>query len=380
MIKRQGGIDILACLVASRVDFRPPGSRADFPSCHPFHSVLQSSTPPLIAKMPVIGGVKMSCDVCHRGHRSAVCQHYDRPLTIVRPKGRPSKKPKSSSSSSSQEISVSAAPPSTAPSASSAPKCCKKPTCQCYHQDDTLIESKGCQCCEPGIAQLPLAEDLPRDDLLASSSSSSSSSGTTKMEEPPFDVSTYTTSASVSSPVGSGAPLLDLSLPCTCPQPCPCPGCPGHTPENESSSSKKRSMTLPGAIPCCSDQPQRATRVSREHCSSCLLCVVSVFEQGKGIQSNKRLKTSDNVDGTSSPDRLADASHQSGRSMQHPIDEARRYPLPHSSVSADPSRSPTGAASPGHLGARHLVNKKSTALDPASVGYSSPRTNAAAAR
>lgn len=40
--------------------------------------------------MILIDGVKYSCLECIRGHRSSLCQHYKRPLLLVKRKGRPS--------------------------------------------------------------------------------------------------------------------------------------------------------------------------------------------------------------------------------------------------------------------------------------------------
>ncbi|KAK9389927.1 copper fist DNA binding domain-containing protein [Lipomyces mesembrius] len=39
--------------------------------------------------MVFIDGVKYACDTCIRGHRVTTCTHKDRPLTMIKPKGRP---------------------------------------------------------------------------------------------------------------------------------------------------------------------------------------------------------------------------------------------------------------------------------------------------
>ena len=39
--------------------------------------------------MVVINGVKYACDRCIRGHRVTTCSHMDQPLTMIKPKGRP---------------------------------------------------------------------------------------------------------------------------------------------------------------------------------------------------------------------------------------------------------------------------------------------------
>ncbi|KAK9459171.1 uncharacterized protein V1516DRAFT_666445 [Lipomyces oligophaga] len=39
--------------------------------------------------MVLIDGVKYACDTCIRGHRVTTCSHSDRPLTMIKPKGRP---------------------------------------------------------------------------------------------------------------------------------------------------------------------------------------------------------------------------------------------------------------------------------------------------
>lgn len=39
--------------------------------------------------MVFIDGVKYACDRCIRGHRVTSCQHTDQPLTMIKPKGRP---------------------------------------------------------------------------------------------------------------------------------------------------------------------------------------------------------------------------------------------------------------------------------------------------
>ncbi|KAI9485342.1 MAG: copper fist DNA binding domain-containing protein [Benjaminiella poitrasii] len=48
----------------------------------------------------IINGQKWSCETCIKGHRASHCQHKDRPLTLIKKKGRPStqfvkKKPRS---------------------------------------------------------------------------------------------------------------------------------------------------------------------------------------------------------------------------------------------------------------------------------------------
>lgn len=40
--------------------------------------------------MVVINGVKYACERCIRGHRVSTCTHTDQPLTMIKPKGRPS--------------------------------------------------------------------------------------------------------------------------------------------------------------------------------------------------------------------------------------------------------------------------------------------------
>ncbi|ODQ63310.1 copper-fist-domain-containing protein, partial [Nadsonia fulvescens var. elongata DSM 6958] len=40
--------------------------------------------------MVFIDGVKYACDRCIRGHRVTTCTHTDQPLTMIKPKGRPS--------------------------------------------------------------------------------------------------------------------------------------------------------------------------------------------------------------------------------------------------------------------------------------------------
>ncbi|KAB5513028.1 copper fist DNA binding domain-containing protein [Coniochaeta sp. 2T2.1] len=37
----------------------------------------------------LIDGIRFACNTCIRGHRAAQCQHNDRPLHLVRGKGRP---------------------------------------------------------------------------------------------------------------------------------------------------------------------------------------------------------------------------------------------------------------------------------------------------
>ncbi|KAK9324337.1 copper fist DNA binding domain-containing protein [Lipomyces orientalis] len=39
--------------------------------------------------MVFIDGIKYACDTCIRGHRVTTCTHKDRPLTMIKPKGRP---------------------------------------------------------------------------------------------------------------------------------------------------------------------------------------------------------------------------------------------------------------------------------------------------
>ncbi|KAJ8104105.1 copper fist DNA binding domain-containing protein [Lipomyces tetrasporus] len=39
--------------------------------------------------MVLIDGIKYACDTCIRGHRVTTCSHKDRPLTMIKPKGRP---------------------------------------------------------------------------------------------------------------------------------------------------------------------------------------------------------------------------------------------------------------------------------------------------
>ncbi|RKP30063.1 copper-fist-domain-containing protein, partial [Metschnikowia bicuspidata] len=39
--------------------------------------------------MVLLNGVKYACDRCIRGHRVSSCTHTDKPLTMIKPKGRP---------------------------------------------------------------------------------------------------------------------------------------------------------------------------------------------------------------------------------------------------------------------------------------------------
>nr|1CO4_A Chain A, PROTEIN (ACTIVATOR OF METALLOTHIONEIN 1) [synthetic construct] len=39
--------------------------------------------------MVVINGVKYACDSCIKSHKAAQCEHNDRPLKILKPRGRP---------------------------------------------------------------------------------------------------------------------------------------------------------------------------------------------------------------------------------------------------------------------------------------------------
>lgn len=40
--------------------------------------------------MVVLNGIKYACERCIRGHRVSTCNHTDQPLTMIKPKGRPS--------------------------------------------------------------------------------------------------------------------------------------------------------------------------------------------------------------------------------------------------------------------------------------------------
>lgn len=247
--------------------------------------------------MPIVDGVKMSCEVCLRGHRGAVCAHSDRKLYPVRKKGRPRKAP---------------APPadqtSSQPSQRSKEACCSGSDCRCIHIEGELIESRGCACCGPGLAQ----QDLTDAAFVAPNpaysngtqskgccSAPASSSSLTLPSASPSASSSYvppalpqasSQSAIASPPAVTSPPAFKLrspsrddfafDLPCTCPDPCPCPGCPSHSLTSDVGSKhkkNKRPARRPGES-CCTSVPQFAAKVSQDHCEGCLPCIIAPFE------------------------------------------------------------------------------------------------------
>lgn len=245
------------------------------------------------APMPLVDGVKMSCDVCLRGHRGAVCPHTNRELRAVKPKGRPAKRVKAPGSDTSNLPTISKRPLCSRSSISSRKSsCCGSATCRCVHVEGELIESGGCACCGPGLAQQdfsnganllnqqvtspPIMASSPSLSVASPASGSSSSHNTLVKPETPF-----------SSPLPS-QPLVaepfDLGLPCTCEAPCPCPGCPGdhsmvvkRNATNDKAPQKGKGSSKGGG--CCSSGPEIATKVSDEHCQGCLPCIIAPFER-----------------------------------------------------------------------------------------------------
>jgi hypothetical protein len=255
--------------------------------------------------MPLVDGIKMSCDVCLRGHRGAVCPHTNRELRAVKPKGRPAKRVKAPGSDTSTSATISkTAPGSSSSTSARMSSCCGSATCRCVHLEDELIESGGCACCGPGLAQQDFSNEanllnqqvtsppLPASSptvLIASPASGSSSSHNTLVKpETPF-----------SSPLPS-QPLVaepfDLGLPCTCEAPCPCPGCPGdhsmvakRKVANEGALVKQKGSTNGGG--CCSSGPEMATKVSNEHCQGCLPCIIAPFERSPSTPPDSTTRT-----------------------------------------------------------------------------------------
>ncbi|PWN23035.1 copper-fist-domain-containing protein [Microstroma glucosiphilum] len=243
--------------------------------------------------MPLVDGVKMSCDVCLRGHRGAVCPHTDRELRPVKPKGRPAKRGKAPGSDTSKSPTIGKrAPNSRSTVGPRKSSCCGSATCRCVHVEGELIESGGCACCGPGLAQQdfsnaasllhqqvassPLMTHSPNLSIASPASGSSSSHHTLVKPETPF--------SSPLPPQSLVAEPFDLGLPCTCEAPCPCPGCPGdHSMVGQRKTSvgdsqKKVSGSLKDGG-CCSSGPRMATKVTDEHCQGCLPCIIAPFER-----------------------------------------------------------------------------------------------------
>lgn len=218
--------------------------------------------------MPTINGVKLSCQVCLRGHRSAVCNHTNRDLFPVRPKGRP----RGAVGATTKEG-----------LAADSPRPAKKQ--RRHNQDHNSGEQAYVD--SPPISH---SSRMSVHSLLEASPSHSpfitkdSSSETQAQTQTQTDTSTSTSTST-----------FDLDLDCTCPSPCPCPGCPSkrkqrghpslpdsahvkseqnHTHDSDShtdSSSRK---------PCCTDESEVAIPPDKSsHCGSCLPCIIAPFEK-----------------------------------------------------------------------------------------------------
>lgn len=172
--------------------------------------------------------------------------------------------------------------------------CCGSQSCRCVHVEGDLIESGGCACCGPGLAQQdfsngagllhqqvaspPLLTSSPSLSIGSPASGSASSHNTLVKPETPF-------SSPLPSQPLAGEPF-DLGLPCTCQVPCPCPGCPGD--HNEVSKRKTPMEQAPkagkgGSGGCCSSGPEMATKVTDEHCQGCLPCIIAPFERSPPV-------------------------------------------------------------------------------------------------